>query len=203
MALSFEFDDDWQTKRVRCDQWPESFAMWWLVAALYKKTKVFVDRSEAICWISPHGYGHISSNWMWTPRGFTGLKARVITSPHLMEFSPLTWVYSYLFNSYIQIGVKKTDRCFASPFLLGILVTSHSKVHWRCCRSSAHPKASNLPRGVLASLMKMLMMLLMMMMALAVAMRRWNPDNWRTTFHSSPNFSTSWPNLTMTGAKWF
>ena len=39
-----------------------------------QKTNIFVDRSEAICWISPHGYGHISSNWMWTPRGFTDSK---------------------------------------------------------------------------------------------------------------------------------
>ena len=52
-------------------------------------------------------------------------------------------------------------------------------------------------------MMIMMMMIMMMMMALAVAMRRWNPDNLRTTFHSVPNFSTSWPNLTMTGAKCF
>ena len=32
-----------------------------------------------------------------------------------MEFSPLTWVYSYLFNSYIQIGVKKNRSFLCIP----------------------------------------------------------------------------------------
>ena len=50
-------------------------------------------------------------------------------------------------------------------------------------------------------LMMIIMMIMLMMMALAVAMRMWDLDNWRTIFHSVPNFIPMCPNLTMTGAK--
>ena len=148
MVLSFDFDEDWQTKRVRCDQWPESFAMWWLVAAPYKRqiylwieVKLSVEsRSTATVISAVIGCGprevlltQSTSNHQSPPHGVLPLDLGI--------FIP----------SYLQIGCNKKNRCFASPFFLGILVASHSKVHWRCFRRSAHPKASSLPRGLSAS----------------------------------------------------
>lgn len=146
MVLSFELDEDWQSKRVRCDQWPESFAMWWLVAALYKRqrylwieVKLSVESRSMATLISAVGCG---------PREvlLTQSTGNHKSPPH----GVLPLDLSIFIPSYLQIGCNKKDRCFASPFFLGILVTSHSKVHWRCFRRSAHPKASSLPRGLSA-----------------------------------------------------
>ena len=112
MVLSFEFDEDWQTKRVRCDQWPESFAMWWLVAALYKRqiylwieVKLSVEsRSTATVISAVIGCGprevlltQSTSNHQSPPHGVLPLDLGIFTP------------------SYLQIGCNKKTSLLCIP----------------------------------------------------------------------------------------
>ena len=123
--------------------------MWWLVAALYKRqiylwieVKLSVEsRSTATVISAVIGCGprevlltQSTSNHQSPPHGVLPLDLGIFTP------------------SYLQIGCNKKTSLLCIPIFLGILVTSHSKVHWRCFRRSAHPKASSLPRGLSASL---------------------------------------------------